>query len=263
MKKRFIFISILIILAFAMIYNYSNLTYASPIEFIDNQDKIDGGIGYSSNWAGYIAIKKDSNGFPISDSVSYIKGSWTVPEVDCSLVKNGNTFIWVGIDGYLSSTIEQIGTSSKCVNGNPEYSGWYEFYPQYAIFIPSFTVSPGDNITAEVRYLPKKEKFRLTITNDNTGEKFSVTRKSNNAQRSSAEWIIEAPKESDNIVPLSDFGEVTFRNAEVKIKGKMGKIESETWANRQIDMFYQNGLKANTSSLSESGDSFSVTWLHE
>lgn len=245
------------------VYYNSNQIYAAPIELIEDLEKTDDKAFYSTNWAGYVAVKKDSNNITLTNTVKYVKGSWTVPEVDCTSTFNGNTYIWVGIDGYLSSTIEQIGTSSRCVNGNPEYFGWYEFYPNPPNRI-DFEVQPGDNITAEVKYLPKKNKFRLRITNIDTGEIFSVTKKVPNAKRNSAEWIVEAPKNSSGaVVPLSDFNEVNFNNAETTIKGTSGKINDPSWSNYEVDMFYSGGLKADTSSLSESGDSFSVDWLHE
>ena len=256
-------IFLVITLLLGIYYNSSQI-YAAPIEIIEDLEKTDGKAFYSSNWAGYVAVKKDANNITLTNTVKYVKGSWTVPEVDCTSTPNGLTFVWVGIDGYGSSTIEQIGTSSKCVNSNAEYYGWYEFYPSPAVFVPSFPVSPGDNITAEVKYLPKKDKFRLRITNTDTGEVFSVTKKIANAKRVSAEWIVEAPKNSSGaVVPLSDFNEVVFTNAEAKLGKNMGKINDPSWTNYEVDMFYSDGLKADTSSLSSNGDSFSVDWLHE
>ena len=32
---------------------------------------------------------------------------------------------WVGIDGFSSSSVEQMGTDSDVVNGIPTYYAWY------------------------------------------------------------------------------------------------------------------------------------------
>jgi hypothetical protein len=52
-------------------------------------------------------------------SVTDVTGSWTVPAVDCTSpngTPNGYSSFWVGIDGYGSNTVEQIGTDSDCVS---------------------------------------------------------------------------------------------------------------------------------------------------
>ena len=64
---------------------------------------------------------------------------------------SGTTYcaVWVGIDGYSSSTVEQIGTESDVVNGTPTYSVWYEMYPKGSMDVP-LAVSAGDSISASV-----------------------------------------------------------------------------------------------------------------
>jgi len=56
----------------------------------------------SSNWSGYAVTAGRS-------TVTDVKGSWIVPPVSCS-GSNQYASLWVGIDGYNSSTVEQIGT---------------------------------------------------------------------------------------------------------------------------------------------------------
>src|ERR671922_218395 len=60
----------------------------------------------SSNWAGYAA--SGSNGTFTSASAS-----WTQPAGKCT---GGSTYaaFWVGLDGYTSSTVEQVGTEVDC-----------------------------------------------------------------------------------------------------------------------------------------------------
>ena len=55
-------------------------------------------------------------------------GSWIVPTVTGS--SRGTTYsaVWVGIDGYSDSTVEQIGTEEDVVNGGPSMHAWWEMY---------------------------------------------------------------------------------------------------------------------------------------
>ena len=73
----------------------------------------------STNWAGYAVT-----GAGVSDVV----GTWVVPSLTCSL-QTTYVAIWVGIDGYSSSTVEQTGTLAYCYFGTAYYYAWYEFYP--------------------------------------------------------------------------------------------------------------------------------------
>jgi Peptidase A4 family len=63
-------------------------------------------------------------------SVTDVKGSWVVPAVQGSRPStNQYASFWVGIDGFSSNTVEQIGTDSDCQNGAPTNYAWFEFYP--------------------------------------------------------------------------------------------------------------------------------------
>ena len=80
----------------------------------------------SSNWSGDVAETSLSN--PQSDSVSAVSGTWTVPTATGTGTEYSS--VWVGIDGYNSSSVEQLGTDSDVVNGVAQYYVWYEMYPQ-------------------------------------------------------------------------------------------------------------------------------------
>ena len=214
-------------------------------------------------WAGYIVVKRDSNNQIEEKTVKYVEGTWKVPEVDCSSTDDGYAAVWVGIDGYSSSTIEQIGTLSKCSNGQASYYGWWEMYPRPLNQISNFQISPGDNIYAKVEFIGKNN-FNLSINNLDTGKTFSVVKKMKGTKRSSAEWIVESTKLGSQIQPLADFGEVTFTNTKAKMKNVQGKtISNPNWVSYEIDMAGDGVLKADASPLMSGGKSFNVTWLHE
>src|SRR5579863_6886039 len=67
------------------------------------------------NWAGY-AIPAATN------AVRSVAASWNVPAVNPK--SSGYSATWVGIDGYSSNTVEQIGTEQDVIGGHVEYSAW-------------------------------------------------------------------------------------------------------------------------------------------
>src|ERR1700733_12501641 len=64
----------------------------------------------SQNWAGYAVTAPTA-------AVTDVRMSWTVPEVTCSSGSTTDSVVWVGIDGWTDSTVEQIGTGSDCSSG--------------------------------------------------------------------------------------------------------------------------------------------------
>jgi len=225
---------------------------------------VDPGIGdtASSNWSGYaIAARSGMN-------VTDVKGSWIVPSIvgPCGATEQHSSF-WVGIDGFRSPTVEQIGTESSCVNGAATYFAWYEFYPKYAQLVHQVKVNPGDTISAEVKYA--SGKFNLTITNVTTGKSFSKMGIVKNAQLSSAEWIAEAPSSKTGILQLANFGTVKFGQdltgstgtcyATVGgVTGPIGSFGSRVDRITMLDRSFT--IKALTSALSPDLSSFVVIW---
>jgi len=169
----------------------------------------------STNWGGYAVT--GANG-----SVTDVQGSWTVPGVTCASAGSQYSSFWIGIDGYDSNTVEQIGTDSDCQNGHPQYYAWYEFYPHGSFNVP-ITVNQGDTMQAEVSFSPGTGTFKVTICGTKTNltcdmktNGFSISQKMPNAKMSSAEWIAEAPY-SGGVLPLSDFGTVNFMNVQATV----------------------------------------------
>jgi hypothetical protein len=201
---------------------------------------------------------------PASNSVTYVTGSWNVPSVSGN--STGYCAVWVGIDGMGSQTVEQIGTGSDVENGVVHYYAWYEMYPDYMIPISTLTISAGDAITASVRYLTSGSysgMFLLTISDDTTGQSFSIYQTLATAERLSAEWIVEVPSSDAGLLTLADFSPVTFTNAQATVNGVTGAIDSSSWENAQIDLvsYYGSSVLASTSALTDlaSGSSFTVT----
>jgi len=214
----------------------------------------------ASNWAGYV-INANPSGLH-NGSVTAVSGSWIVPKLNCSKSLDSYSVFWVGIDGYSSKTVEQAGTSAHCLLGRPMYYAWYEAYPNSPERV-NMRISPGDNISAEVRYIGNG-MFRLTLNDTTTGKGFSTIERSEKAERSSAEWIAEAPFYSDGVLPLADFGEVYFTNAKAEINGVTGSIKTISPVYEQITMYTsENILGMQPANLSEDGSSFQILWQHQ
>jgi Peptidase A4 family len=218
--------------------------------------------GTSQNWSGYAAFVNPSH--PQSNVVNAVYGSWTVPTLS-SATHNTWCSLWVGIDGYSSSTVEQLGTEHDWYNGQQLNYAWFEMYPNYSYEIVGFPANPGDVISASVVY-QGNNVFVLTISN--LTRRVSTTiptsyTKSKIAKRSSAEWVLEAPY-SGGILPLSHFNVVNFGNCTATINNIHGPINDHFWSDDQLVMVTASGaVKALPSALSSNGQNFSVAWRHE
>jgi len=214
--------------------------------------------GTSSNWSGYASVSNISS--PASNYVKTVQGSWIIPTLTCGSSTTYSS-AWVGIDGYSDNSVEQIGTEQDCSNGAQQNYAWFEMYPHPSFKITGITVHAGDVFNAKVAYIGNS-KFQLSITDATTGKSYSNTFKAK-AQRSSAEWVVEAPY-SGGILPLANFGTMNFTNAQFNdSSGNAIAIDGKgTGTYDQITMHDPNGGSSTPSALTDSGaaSSFSVTY---
>ncbi|MCI4346379.1 MAG: G1 family endopeptidase [Thermoplasmata archaeon] len=216
----------------------------------------------STNWAGFAVT---SSKYAVTD----VRASWTVPAISgsCPLLTNAYSSFWVGMDGYSSTTVEQIGTDSDCTGGSPSYYAWYEYFPNPTRLITSVKISTGDKIYAEVNYTGGG--FLLTLKDTTTGKSFATNRTLPGALRNSAEWVAEAPSGLTGVLPLADFGTVGFGPATTgishtcttTINGVTGQI-SKFGVIHRITMVNVLGTatKAAPSVLGPYGAAFTVQW---
>jgi hypothetical protein len=217
------------------------------------QQGADGSV-VSDGWSGYA-------GADVKDSVTAVSGSWIVPAATCGAEgeKNTGASFWVGIDGYTSATVEQTGTDADCSKSSPKYYAWYEFFPLPGVTITSLVVEPGDLMTASVIY--DGTQFTATITDERTGETFSISKAVPEARRNSAEWIAE-----DNSYLFTDFGTVLFgQNAsgpaptcEATVNGVSGPIGGFHSYHAMFISGSSGGFSAVPSALYPNGGSFAV-----
>ncbi len=195
----------------------------------------------SANWSGYVA---EAAGSPITGTngtVTAVSGTWIVPTV--SGPSNSASCVWVGIDGYGGSTVEQVGTEEDEVNGQSQYYAWWEMAPAAQVEIGS-PVKPGDEINAQVIYLPsgnpKQNQFELFIQDVQQNWSFE-TFQGGSADRSTAEWIVEATQENGSEATLANFGSTSFFNTWAVINGVGGPINDPSFKAYQVGMADPNG----------------------
>jgi hypothetical protein len=197
----------------------------------------------SVNWAGYAAAGQPGQFTSVSTS-------WTQPAVTCGATNTFSSF-WAGLDGNGTNTVEQTGTEADCTNGAATYQGWYEMFPKAPVFYGN-TVKPGDAMSASV-VSNGNGAFTLTL-NDATQGWTQTTHQANpNAQLGSAEVIAEAPS-NGMVLPLSNFGTVTFANDTVD-GAAIGNANASA-----LTMVSAAGVTEATPSALAGGNSFAVTW---
>ena len=224
--------------------------------------KVKNGLAKSPNWSGY-AVTGPTGTF------TSVSGSWVQPTASCPVNQAQGAAFWVGIDGFATSQVEQIGTDSDCnkgtkkVKGGPHYYAWWEIdtaSSTSSVTIPD-TVCPGDQLSATVT--DSGGAFNLSITDTSVcGSSWNFNHAASlpSAPASSAEWIAEAPsvcKSKCTPEKLADFGTVGFGGATANGTAVSAYPASQT---KEIVMAKGKTIKAEPSGLS--GSSFSVTWAH-
>jgi hypothetical protein len=214
----------------------------------------------STNWSGYAVAG--------SAKFTDVKGTWKEPTAKCSGGASQYASFWVGIDGYSSDSVEQLGSDSDCSGGSPSYYAWYEMYPANSVNLSSskYPVKPGDSLTAKVSV--SGTSFTLSIKSS-AGWKFSITKSSSTVKQSSAEWVAESPEICNStckIAQLADFGKIHFTNAEAAAGGSDKPISSFTTSSGPFEIIMtasnHTTVRARPGKLGTTGKSFTDTWKH-
>ena len=196
----------------------------------------------SLNWAGYVAT---------GTKFTSVTATWTVPAVNDTSAAHSLASFWVGMNGRGNHRLEQIGTASGYIDGRLRHLVWWEILPQTAVYTET-PVSPGDMVTAAVS-TDGAGKFVLSLRNLSNGAQFSTTQMDWGGV-TSAEVVAEAPTGSNGLLPLADFGQVTFRDVAIDSTS----LDAYPWS-RLVMKPTGPGL-VETSPLDASGASFTVTY---
>jgi hypothetical protein len=217
----------------------------------------------STNWSGYAVTS--------TTAFTNVVGTWVQPTATCKGWSPTYAAFWVGIDGYNSGSVEQLGTDADCSFGRPSYYAWYEMYPANSVTLSTRTypVHAGDTLSGGVAWSGTSYTLSLTDTSGGkTNWTFSTVVSGSNAN-SSAEWIAEAPEVCNffgcSLANLTNFGTVSFTGADAAVGGANAPISTFTSGGSPhvITMVTSSGAtKALPSVLSGSGDGFSDAWHH-
>lgn len=191
-------------------------------------------------WAGYAAT---------GQTYTSVTGAWNVPTLDCSATPNSSVSPWIGLDGWTSQTVEQIGFDQDCTNGVAGYFPWVEMYPANSIYFTE-TVAAGDHITATVSV----SGTTFTLTEADTTQGWTKTyHKTGSYQLSSAEAILEDL--GSNMPPVAKFSPVNFTNVTANgVPLASAGTMNSTSLERKTTLLTKNSAV--------SGGNFTISWLH-
>jgi hypothetical protein len=199
----------------------------------------------TENWAGYVST---------GGTYTTVSGSWTVPSVVAGAGPVAADATWIGIGGDTSSDLIQVGTQNVVEDGQVTPGSFYEQLPNTSQAVPNLSVSAGDTITASIKEVATGE-WSISIEDITNGESYTNT-VAYSSSESSAEWVEEAPSDGNAIVPLDQFGTVTFTGGSTTENGDTVSIAG---SNAQaLTMDDEEGQALATTSALSSGD-FTVT----
>jgi hypothetical protein len=204
-------------------------------------------IAQSTNWSGYAVT--GANG-----AFTSVSASWREPTATCTS-KHGSQYssFWVGLDGFNSNSVEQTGTDADCSRTTPRYYGWYEMYPAFPVNF-SNPVRPGDAMSASVTF-SGTSTFTLVLHDTTQGWTQNIVQNQTGLARSSAEVITEAPSSNSGVLPLADFGTVSYSVSDANLSSLGGQNPTE------IIMVDSSGADKDTTSAISGAGAFSNTWL--
>jgi hypothetical protein len=233
----------------------------------------DGSLSVSSNWSGYALQDVNAAGLQFTS----VTATWKVPVTTCTSDSNASAAFWVGLGGSSDAAtgLEQTGTAADCSNGAARYYAWYEVLPAGSVEV-NLKVKPGDLITTSVNVNGTTVLFQIKNRTRKTSFTRAVT--VDVPDLSSAEWIAEAPSACTpsgrcTVLPLANFGTVTFTRAAAIASSHPGTINDPTWASDAISLVPQSANRflasrdpsstagATPGMLSADGRSFPVAWL--
>ena len=217
----------------------------------------------SFNWAGYEKV-----GGPFQS----VKGAWTVTAPAATA---GEWAAWIGIDGAVSTTLIQTGTTQGHSNGflgvgaGDFFFPWWEVLPDPETTI-SATVLAGDMMNATVAPLAGLTAtpnvpaiWLISLTDSTRGWTFSIAPQPYFGMLSSAEWIMEDPTHCDAFscglyTPVS-FGNITFDIGDTVMPGNNAAGSPGFIPNDRVVMVAQDGTPVASPSVTDCDhDGFTV-----
>jgi len=219
----------------------------------------------TTNWDGYaLTNNSDTN----TTSFNSVSATWVQPAVTCNAGSSvGST--WVGLDGWLSGSVEQGGSDAECLGTmTPTYFLWWEMFPFNAVQ-DVVQINAGDTIHGSVTFDTTNKVFDIVITDETLhkglSESIACQADMDGCLRSSAEAISEdtgGGTNVDGLFLLPKYNTLTFTNASVTdVNGNVGTLANSAWtANSVTEISSDDVTKQTVGALSPDGSSFSTAW---
>jgi hypothetical protein len=201
----------------------------------------------TTNWAGYVST---------GGTYAAVSGSWTVPSVSGGSDTVAADATWIGIGGDTSDDLIQIGTQNAVQAGQVTTGTFYERLPDTSEDVPSVNVNAGDTVTASIRQVATGS-WMISITDTTNGESYTNA-VAYNSSESSAEWVEEAPSMETGVIPLDDFGTLTFTGGGTTENGSTLSIAGSDARVLTMDNTAGEALTS-TSTLTRDGGGFTVS----
>jgi hypothetical protein len=177
----------------------------------------------NDKWAGYgvygLSKTDGAPGAPPS-----VRGSWTMPTVECPGHTRSLSAMWIGLSGAGDNApLEQIGTTSSCDGaGRAVYGVAYQEVntPEWSgvarqIDSGKYPVSAGDTMIAAVLYTADG-RYEYDLRDETQGWLFTAQEPGSSRidAYDAALWIVEAPSvgmaQASAVQELTDFGTAEF-----------------------------------------------------
>jgi len=169
-------------------------------------------VDYSTNWAGAFFYSSPNGSFQ-SVTGTFIVPTPTFPSGGSSS-KEYSASAWVGIDGATCvSAILQTGLDLNVEGTSVSYDAWYEWYPDYAYDFSGISFSPNDSVTLTVTATSKTSGTAVITNNSKNQTVTEQLTSSSSLCGLNAEWIVEDYEVGSALVPLANWGTVTFTGA--------------------------------------------------
>lgn len=190
------------------------------------------------------------------------------PAVTCNAGSSvGST--WVGLDGWLSSSVEQGGSDAECLGTmTPTYFLWWEMFP-FNDVQDVVQINTGDTIHGSVTFDTASNDFDIVITDQTLhkglSESIPCQPDMGGCLRSSAEVISEdtgGGSNVDGLFLLPKYNTLNVTSASVTdVNGNTGTLSNPAWtANSVTEISSDDVTKQTVGALSPDGSSFSTTW---
>jgi hypothetical protein len=162
---------------------------------------------------------------------------------------------WIGIGGITSTDLIQVGTQNLLQDGQVTSSTFYEQLPDTSENIPTISISPGDTVTASISEISSGE-WSISIKDNTNGQSYSNVEYYDSAE-SSADWIEEAPTDTNGVIPLDEFGSVGFTSGLTDENGSTVSI-ADSNAEALVMENAEGEALTSTSAITDGGN-FTVT----